>query len=52
MNIEQYPLLQYIVTVVVVCSHPAANITGISCWDGLHIQFFICVNVFSDNWPK
>ena len=29
----------------------AANFTDISCWDDLHLQFFLCVNVFSDNWP-
>ena len=33
------------VTVVVGCAYPAANITDISCWDGLHIQFFLC-------WPS
>ena len=32
--------------------HPAANITDISCLDGLHLQFFFCVSVFSDNWPS
>ena len=26
-------------------SHPAANITDISCWDGLYLQFFLCVSV-------
>ena len=31
-------------------SHPAANITAISYWDGLHLQFFLCAGVFSDNW--
>ena len=30
-------------------SHPEANITHISCWNGLHLQFFLCVSVFSDN---
>ena len=33
-------------------SHPAANIIDISCWDGLHLQVFLCVIVFSDNWPS
>ena len=33
-------------------SHPAANITDISAWDGLHLQLFLCVSVFSDNWPS
>ena len=23
-------------------SHPAANITEMCCWDGLHLQFFLC----------
>ena len=29
------------------CSHPAAAITFISCWDGLLLQFFLCVNIHS-----
>ena len=36
----------------VVFSHPSANITDIFCWDGLHLLFFLCVSVFSDNWPS
>ena len=33
-------------------SHPAANLTDIACWDGLHLQYFLCVCLFSDNWPS
>ena len=31
---------------------PSSNFTDISCWAGLHLQFFLCVNLFSDNWPS
>ena len=40
------------VTADVRCSHPGANITDISCWAGLHLQSFLWVNVFGDNWPS
>ena len=39
------------VTIDVGCSQPAANITDISCWAGFHLQYSLCVNVFSYNDP-
>ena len=34
------------------CSNQAASITDISCWACLHLKFFLCVIVLSDNWPS